>query len=117
MHRTPIGVLGASGYAGRELCALVAQHPRMSLAFATANEQRGKTVELTGGRSVTFIATDDAPLGDAELVFSAMPHGASKIWVEKSLAAGAKVVDLSSCRERRQQHSVRINGVAARIRA
>ena len=96
MHRTPIGVLGASGYAGRELCALIAQHPRMSLAFATANEQRGKTVELNGGRSVTFIATDNAPLGDAELVFSAMPHGASKGWVEKSRAAGAKVVDLSS---------------------
>ncbi len=96
MHRTPIGVLGASGYAGRELCALIARHPRMSLAFATANEQRGKTVELNGGRTVTFIATDDAPLGDAELVFSAMPHGASKVWVEKSRAAGAKVVDLSS---------------------
>ncbi len=96
MHRTPIGVLGASGYAGRELCALIARHPRMSLAFATANEQRGKTVELNGGRTVTFIATDDAPLGDAELVFSAMPHGASKVWVEKSCAAGAKVVDLSS---------------------
>ena len=96
MHRTPIGVLGASGYAGRELCALIARHPRMSLAFATANEQRGKTVELNGGRSVTFIATDDAPLAAAALVFSAMPHGASKVWVEKSRAAGAKVVDLSS---------------------
>ena len=34
MHRIPVGVLGASGYAGRELCALVAQHPRLSLAFA-----------------------------------------------------------------------------------
>ena len=96
MHRTPIGVLGASGYAGRELCALIAQHPRMSLAFATANEQRGKTVELNSGCSVTFIATEDAPLGEAALVFSAMPHGASKTWVDQARTAGAKVVDLSS---------------------
>src|SRR3984893_4887184 len=96
MHRIPIGVLGASGYAGRELCALVERHPRLSLAFATANEQRGKTAELPGGGKVTFIATDDAPVESAKLVFSAMPHGASKVWVERARAAGAKVVDLSA---------------------
>jgi N-acetyl-gamma-glutamyl-phosphate reductase len=96
MHRIPIGVLGASGYAGRELCALVARHPRLSLAFATANEQRGKTAELRGGGSVTFVATDDAPLERAQLVFSAMPHGASKLWVERARDAGAKAVDLSA---------------------
>ena len=96
MHRIPIGVLGASGYAGRELCALIERHPRLSLAFATANEQRGKTAELPGGGRVTFVATDDAPLQSAQLVFSAMPHGASKIWVERVRAAGAKAVDLSA---------------------
>lgn len=96
MHRIPIGVLGASGYAGRELCALVERHPGLSLAFATANEQRGKTAELPGGGRVTFVATDDAPLETAQLVFSAMPHGASKIWVERARAAGAKAVDLSA---------------------
>jgi N-acetyl-gamma-glutamyl-phosphate reductase len=96
MHRIPIGVLGASGYAGRELCALIERHPRLSLAFATANEQRGKTAELPGGGKVTFVATDDAPLESAKLVFSAMPHGASKVWVERARAAGAKVVDLSA---------------------
>src|SRR5476649_275576 len=96
MHRIPIGVLGASGYAGRELCALIERHPRLSLAFATANEQRGKTAELPGGGKVTFVATDDAPLADAALVFSAMPHGASKVWVERARAAGAKAVDLSA---------------------
>lgn len=53
VNRIPVGVLGASGYAGRELCALIAQHPRFSLAFATANEQRGQTIRL-GGRDVTF---------------------------------------------------------------
>jgi N-acetyl-gamma-glutamyl-phosphate reductase len=89
-------VLGASGYAGRELCALVERHSRLSLAFATANEQRGRTADLPGGGRVTFVATDDAPLESAQLVFSAMPHGASKVWVERARAAGAKVVDLSA---------------------
>ncbi|MDB4889169.1 MAG: hypothetical protein JWL61_1024 [Gemmatimonadetes bacterium] len=95
VNRIPVGVLGASGYAGRELCALIAQHPRFSLAFATANEQRGQTVRL-GRQDVTFTATDDAPLGNVGLVFAALPHGASLPWVERARRAGARVVDLSS---------------------
>ena len=77
VNRIPVGVLGASGYAGRELCALILRHPGLSLTFASANDQRGATVRLAG-RELTFIATDDAPLADAELIFSALPHGASK---------------------------------------
>ena len=96
MHRKSIGVLGASGYAGRELCALVKRHPALSLAFATANEQKGTSAELPGGGTITFIGMDEAPLGDAELIFSALPHGASKTWVDKARASGAKVVDLSA---------------------
>ena len=46
MHRIPVGVLGASGYAGRELCALVAEHPQFELVFATANASRGETMSL-----------------------------------------------------------------------
>ena len=90
-----MGVLGASGYAGRELCALINRHPRLQLAFATANEQRGATARL-GGRDVAYVATEDAPLSAAAVVFSALPHGASRRWVESASAAGARVVDLSS---------------------
>jgi N-acetyl-gamma-glutamyl-phosphate reductase len=94
VNKKPVGVLGASGYAGRELCALIAGHPGLSLAFATANEQRGTTVRA-GSTNVTFVGTEEAPLGDAELVFSAMPHGASREWVGRARDAGARVVDLS----------------------
>lgn len=95
VNTIPVGVLGASGYAGREICALVARHPRFVLAFATANEQRGQRVRA-GGRDITFSAPDDVRLGDAEVVFSALPHGTSLAWVERAAAAGARVVDLSS---------------------
>jgi N-acetyl-gamma-glutamyl-phosphate reductase len=91
----PVGILGASGYAGRELCALVARHPRFRLVFATANEQRGQRVRL-GGQDVTFLASDDAPLASAGLVFSALPHGTSLPFVRAARSAGARVVDLSS---------------------
>jgi N-acetyl-gamma-glutamyl-phosphate reductase len=83
VHKIPVGVLGASGYAGRELCAFIAQHPRLSLAFATANAQRGERLELPG-TAITFVATEDAPLGAAALIFSSLPHGASAEWVARA---------------------------------
>lgn len=94
VNTLPVGVLGASGYAGRELCALVNRHPGMRLVFATANEQQGTSARL-GARDVQFVAAEDAVLGDAELVFSALPHGQSRRWVDAARAAGARVVDLS----------------------
>lgn len=95
MHRIPVGVLGASGYAGRELCTLIATHPGFDLTFATANERRGERLALPSG-SIAFVATDDAPLARADLVFSSLPHGASAEWVQRARSAGARVVDLSS---------------------
>lgn len=45
---------------------------------------------------MTFVATEDAPLNRAEIVFTALPHGASATWVGNARATGARVVDLSS---------------------
>lgn len=96
MHKIPVGVLGASGYAGRELCALISRHPQLSLAFATANSQAGEQLALGPTSHVTFTATEDTALDEARLIFSALPHGASAIWVARARAAGVKVVDLSA---------------------
>lgn len=95
VHKIPVGVFGASGYAGRELCALVNAHPQLELAYATANAQRGDRAWL-GGREVTFVAPDDAPIRAAELVFSALPHGTSAAWVARARAEGVRAIDLSS---------------------
>ena len=95
MHKVSVGVLGASGYAGRELCGLIGRHPGLELAFASANEQRGQRTRI-GATEMTFVATEDAPLDKAEIVFTALPHGASAKWVGNARASGARVVDLSS---------------------
>ena len=102
MHKVQsirVGVLGASGYSGRELCALIQGHPQFTLAFATANAQRGTTLRVrASGRvhDIPLVAAEDVSLADADLVFAALPHGASAEWVGKVIAAGARVVDLSS---------------------
>jgi len=67
----------------------------LELAYATANAQRGERA-LLGGREVTFVAPDDAPIKSAELVFSALPHGASADWVARARGEGVRAIDLSS---------------------
>lgn len=95
MHKLPVGVLGASGYAGRELCALIEGHPGLELSFASAHERRGERVRI-GGRTITFVTPDDAPLHESALVFASLPHGLSAAWADRARSAGAKVVDLSN---------------------
>lgn len=95
MNKVAVGVLGASGYAGRELCGLVAAHPGLELGFAAANSRAGERVRVAG-RELTLVAADDARLDRVELVFAALPHGASLPWVEAARAAGARAIDLSA---------------------
>jgi N-acetyl-gamma-glutamyl-phosphate reductase len=95
MHKVPVGVLGASGYAGRELCDLADAHPQFELAFAAAHSRAGERIRV-GRRDVTLAAVDAVSLRDAAVIFSALPHGASLDWVQRAERAGAKVVDLSS---------------------
>jgi len=67
----------------------------MELAFAAANGQRGQRARF-GASEITFLAPDDVRLDDAEMVFSALPHGASAEWVGAARKTGARVIDLSS---------------------
>ena len=87
----PVGVLGASGYVGQELLRLLARHPGAAVAFATAESAAGEV--LDGHR---LIKADDAPLADAEIVLSALPHGVSARYVNEARAAGKRAVDLSA---------------------
>jgi N-acetyl-gamma-glutamyl-phosphate reductase len=94
-----VAVAGASGYAGGELLRLLAGHPEFDLVAATAHAQAGAHVtavhpQLTG-LDLTLGATDPAALGDADLVFLALPHGQSAA-VAAQLPPGVKVVDLGA---------------------
>jgi N-acetyl-gamma-glutamyl-phosphate reductase len=97
-----VAVAGASGYAGGELLRLLAGHPDLEIGAVTAGTSAGKPVtsvhpNLTGhpafdGRE--FGTTGASALGDAELIFMALPHGESAALAKQ--LPGARIVDLSA---------------------
>jgi N-acetyl-gamma-glutamyl-phosphate reductase len=99
---TRVAVAGASGYAGGELLRLLAGHPQLEIAAVTAATSTGRPVtsvhpNLTGhpafdGRN--FQPTDAATLGDAELIFMALPHGESAALARQ--LPDARIIDLSA---------------------
>jgi N-acetyl-gamma-glutamyl-phosphate reductase len=97
-----VAVAGASGYAGGELLRLLAGHPDLEIAALSAGSSAGQPVtsihqNLTGhpafdGRN--FETTDAASLGDAELIFMALPHGESAALAQR--LPEARIIDLSA---------------------
>lgn len=88
---TPIAVLGASGYVGRELVGLLHGHPDVALAFATSESE-----SQLDGHDLIPLAHAEPRWDEARLVFSCLPHGVSAPVVARAQAAGARVVDLSA---------------------
>jgi N-acetyl-gamma-glutamyl-phosphate reductase len=92
-------VIGASGYTGAELLRLLDAHPRFEAVAATSREFEGRRVtdiypNLT--TSLVFTAFDPGAVGDADIVFLALPHGASMAAGAALQAAGTRVIDLSA---------------------
>ncbi len=95
-------MVGASGYAGAELLRLCHSHPDLDVAWATGDTQAGTLVvglypSLTAAYpGLAFETFDPAMAADVDLVFLALPHGASQRVMPELLASGAKVVDLGA---------------------
>jgi N-acetyl-gamma-glutamyl-phosphate reductase len=93
-----VGVLGATGYTGRELLRLLAGHPRVRIAYATSQSEAGTPLRrlARAAPELRLVRAEEAPLGDAQVVFSCLPHGDSLGWVERCRGAGLGVIDLSA---------------------
>ncbi len=91
-------ILGASGYAGGELVRLLDVHPTFEVVFLGAHSKAGCRLDevhphLSGGdRRLQPISE----VGDADVAFLALPHGASWEIGERLADRGMRVVDLGS---------------------
>ncbi len=93
-----VGIVGASGYTGIELVKILTHHPEASIAFATSDSYVGRKLSdaFPCAYDIPLVAHEAAPLSEADVVFLALPHGASADYAKRALEAGARVVDLSA---------------------
>lgn len=94
LNTTRAAILGASGYTGLELLALLQRHPRMSVDFASSESGAGEPVRAGG--SLRYVRADAVPFDAVDVVFTCLPHGGAETWSLRAREAGARVVDLSS---------------------
>lgn len=102
MNTIPVGIVGASGYAGVELTRLVAAHPGLSLRLATSDRWVGEALERrVPGADPGLSLRYEAQTGVAEkargceVVFLATPAEVSLALAPALLAARCRVIDLS----------------------
>jgi N-acetyl-gamma-glutamyl-phosphate reductase len=76
-----VAIAGASGYAGGELARLITAHPELDLVTVTAHSNAGKALGASHPHleslGLTLADTTPATLAGYDIVFLALPHGAS----------------------------------------
>lgn len=102
MNRTPVSIVGVSGYAGAELARLVAAHPSLSLHAAVSDSWAGRPLaevmrvaEPTGSVVVSSMADVESACAGSKVVLLATPADASVSLAPRLLGLGLRVVDLS----------------------
>jgi N-acetyl-gamma-glutamyl-phosphate reductase len=97
-----IGIVGASGYAGAELLRLCLGHPGLEVAWATAVTQAGTPVGrlyphlAAAAPDLAFVELEPQMADGLDLVFLALPHGASSSLMPELQTRAKVVVDLAA---------------------
>ncbi|MGF1605760.1 MAG: N-acetyl-gamma-glutamyl-phosphate reductase [Rhodothalassiaceae bacterium] len=99
------GVLGASGYTGADLLRLLHGHPAVDIALVSggrrAGEELGRVLPSFApwqGATLTAMEAIDWPTAEIDLVFCALPHGATQAEVTRIRQARPElpIIDLSA---------------------
>ena len=95
-----VAILGASGYAGGELVRLIDGHPNFTVRHLGAHRQAGARLgdvqPHLGGADRVLGTLDPNDIPSVDLVFLALPHGASAAPAMALADRGAKLIDLGS---------------------
>ena len=95
------GIIGATGYTGGELLKILASHPNAQVVRAASRSNAGKQVSnvhkyLYKALDLEECAIDSANFRDCDVVFLALPHGASSQMAKELVGMGVKVIDLGA---------------------
>ncbi len=96
------GVVGASGYGGTELLRLCASHPELEVVVATGGASAGELVGrhtpslAAAYRTLRYERNDADALHGLDVVFFALPHGASQRMIPGLAGRIGVIVDLAA---------------------
>ncbi len=96
-----VGVLGATGYAGSEVVRLLSRHEGCKLTMLVSRTFKGQKISSVyqSLRGICDIVCEELNTEEAakrcDVVFTALPHGASKEVIPALYEAGLKIIDLS----------------------
>lgn len=71
-----VGIYGATGYTGFELIKLLARHPEVEIAFATARSAAGQPLSDVFPTLIDLplVGVEEAELDGVDLIFTCLPH-------------------------------------------
>lgn len=96
-----VGILGATGYAGEELVRILSGREDVNIKMLVSHSYVGQKISdiYCHLRGVCDLECEDLDVPKAakecDVVFTALPHGASKEVIPALYGAGLKVIDLS----------------------
>jgi N-acetyl-gamma-glutamyl-phosphate reductase len=95
---TNVAIVGVTGYAGGEVARLVLRHPEARLVAAVARSHQGESLRtvqphLHSAPDALLVGAD---VGDAEVVFTALPAGEAARHARGWLDDGRTLIDIGS---------------------
>ncbi len=102
MQEFNVAILGASGYTGGELIRILVNHPNVKISYITAEKHAGKKVSevfphLKGILDLKLEKLDPKKVpDDIDIVFAALPHGASAEVIHEIYKRKIKIIDLGA---------------------
>jgi N-acetyl-gamma-glutamyl-phosphate reductase len=102
MTKIGVAIVGASGYAARELIRILLNHPQVRIAAATSRQDESPSLEALHPSLARRIDLNCEPFDAGRLAerasyaFLALPHTASMAVVPELRRHGVRVIDLSA---------------------
>ncbi|MDY6912830.1 MAG: N-acetyl-gamma-glutamyl-phosphate reductase, partial [Chloroflexota bacterium] len=96
MEPINVGIINVTGYIGVDLARLLHQHPGVHLVSVTGRSAAGQRLAEVFPHMADVDLTIQSELGEVDVAFSALPHGASAQSVVEALEQDIKVIDISA---------------------
>ena len=100
MDKIKAGVVGATGYAGAELCRLIIGHPEAELSAISSVSFEGKALSEVYPAYFhmcdVICGTQEQVVEQSNVIFAALPHGLSQELAAECMRAGKVFIDLGA---------------------